>query len=607
MKTFLKNAFKKLRYKDYFWLLSFLIILTKSNLFLAIFRTPNSAYLDFSTMYFGVPPIGTHIFFSMLFIAPVLLFKGRGKLYSALALNVVLSIMLVLNLWYYRAYQGFYSIRHIMHPELFNPLARSIVNFKFIDIIFFIDIIILTVHIFRNKDIYKNIKRNAGGFVIVTALGCGWIFFDHLMIDVWEKGMPGQMVFRNSWAPFQTMSNLSPIGYWTYDIYRTLNEGRDYKLSSQEEEKISNWLKWKKENISDNNYKAILKGKNIIALQIESLENFVINSKVHNQEVTPNLNRMLSNSLYFNNLYEQNSGGTSSDADLMFNTGLLPTKEGAVVFRYPSREVETLPKLLQGKGYKTISAKAEKPGSWNWVEMHKGTYKFQEVWDINSFKIDEIIGLGLSDGSALSQIEEKIKDIKKPYYLNYSTLSTHGPFEIPEEKKYLKLPENLDKNILGAYFQSLRYMDEEVGRFIKKLEESGDLKDTVIVIYGDHGGVHKFYSEEMADAELSGDWWKKYDEKIPFIIYNPDIKGEVIETVGGTADMFSTTAYLIGIEEDKFIDKSYGRILVKTNRNFALLEDGRIMGEAGVNDKPYVSEARDISDMIIRSNYFKSR
>lgn len=589
---------------DSYCIMTFLLVMFKSNLFLAMFKTPNSSSIDFIHMYFGTPAISTQISFAVIFVSIALLFKGRARLYAATTLNLLLSIMLVMNLWYYRAYKGFYSIRHVLHPELFNALDRGIVNFHPLDFLYFIDILFMIIYICRNKNIYKNIKRSVAAFFILVILSCGIIYSDHMRIDVLKKGIPGQMVFVNSWAPFQTMSNLGPIGFWSYDTYRTLKESTDYKLSSGEEEKINNWLKWKSETIKDNDYYGIFKGKNIIALQIESLENFVINSKVNGEEITPNMNKLLKNSLYFNNIYEQNGGGTSSDADFMFNTGMFPISSGSVVFRYPARNLETLPKLLQQKGYKTYSSKAENAGSWNWVEMHKGTYKFQEVWDISKFSIDEIIGIGLSDASGFRQMSEKIKHIEEPFYINYSTLSSHGPFEIPEDKKLLNLPKELDKSILGAYFQSIRYVDEQVGSFIQELDKNGMLENTVVVIYGDHGGVHKFYGDELKAVDFPGDWWKNNDEKIPYIVFNTNFQGNKIETIGGTADLFPTTAYLMGIEESKFINKTYGRNLLKTNRNFTVMNDGRLVGNYNEGDKSFINDSREISNLIITSDYF---
>ena len=45
-------------------------------------------------------------------------------------------------------------------------------------------------------------------------------------------------------------------------------------------ESIDNWLENNKENIPDNSYKGIYKGNNVIYIQVESLENWVINTKI---------------------------------------------------------------------------------------------------------------------------------------------------------------------------------------------------------------------------------------------------------------------------------------------------------------------------------------
>lgn len=77
---------------------------------------------------------------------------------------------------------------------------------------------------------------------------------------------------------------------------------------------------------------------------------------------------------------------------------------------------------------------------------------------------------------------------------------------MPEDKKYLNLPKELDDNMLGKYFQSVRYTDEAIGKFIAELDKEGLLDNTVVMIYGDHCGVHKFYEQDIENAPLDGDW-----------------------------------------------------------------------------------------------------
>lgn len=52
---------------------------------------------------------------------------------------------------------------------------------------------------------------------------------------------------------------------------------------------INEYFETKKENLPDNEYFGAAKGKNLIYIQVESLENFVIGQKINGQEITPNL------------------------------------------------------------------------------------------------------------------------------------------------------------------------------------------------------------------------------------------------------------------------------------------------------------------------------
>ena len=63
----------------------------------------------------------------------------------------------------------------------------------------------------------------------------------------------------------------------------------------------------------------IFKDKNVILIQVESLENMAIGQSVGGVEITPTLNKLVSAgspSLYFPNVYDQTKAGNSSDCDL---------------------------------------------------------------------------------------------------------------------------------------------------------------------------------------------------------------------------------------------------------------------------------------------------
>lgn len=599
MKQILKNLIRRN------WLFTFMVIMLqiKSTLLLSMLRTPNSAGIDLGSAYFDKPVMWAHVTIIILVCSPIFFFKEKGRLRSALIIDILVTILFIADIWYYRSNGTFLSIRHLIHNEIFNPIGKSLFNFKIIDLIFFVDFILLFI-------IYKTVKNNedseiklylrsikAFSVFLISALVIGTAYY---YIDVKEK-LPGKVIFRIAWAPFQTFGDMSPLGYHGYDI--AFYKDKNQTLTRDEVNNIKKWFDDNKENLPDNNYKGMVKGKNVIALQVESLENFVINQKVYGQEITPNLNKLLSNSLYFNNIYEQNNSGTSSDADVLVNTSIFPIREGTTVFSYPWSKFNTLQKLLKSKGYNSLSTHAESPGNWNWAEMHK-SFGADKILDIGMYNQDEIIGLGLSDESYLKQISQKLKDENEPFYAFMTTLTSHGPFDIPEDKKYLKLPKELDENMLGAYFQAVRYTDECIGKFISELQKNNQLDNTVIMIYGDHCGVHKFYEDKIQDSPLEGDWWKDNHKKIPFIIYSKDIQPQVISKAGGQSDFLPTISYLLGIDRSEFENSSMGRVLVNTNRDAVILNEGEIMGKP--KDEKEVNHLKDtfkIADSVISKNY----
>lgn len=589
------------------WVFIFLVVVlqVKSMMLLSMLRTPGSASMNFGIMYFTPPAIWAHIAIITLIASFVYLFKGKGRMWAAIVIDILVTILFIADIWYYRVNGTFLSIRHIIEPGIFNPIGKSLFNFKPIELLFLLDFVILfLVYKFtglKNIKYKSSLKTRLVAFIGVFGISAIVIGFGHYYLDIAKKS--DKVLFRIAWAPFQTFSDISPLGYHGYDIYYYTN--KEMTLTDAQKNEIKTWFDENKEDLPDNKYKGMFEGKNLIAIQVESLENFVIGQKVYGQEITPNINKLLKNSLYFDNIKEQNNSGISSDCDLMVNTSMLPVRDGSTFFGYPWTEYNTLQDLLNSKGYNTISTHPEVPGNWNWAEAHK-SFKVDKIWDASQFNQSEVIGLGMSDESYLKQIGDKLKKEKQPFYTFLVTLTSHGPFEVPEDKQYLNLPEDLNKNMLGAYFQSVRYTDEAIGKFINQLKEEGLLENTVIMLYGDHCGVHKFYEDDIKDSPLEGDWWKDNEKEIPFMIYNPSIKGETISKEGGQIDFLPTIAYLLGFNRDSFDNTSMGRVLVNTNRNAIILNNGEIVGNPTPKEKAHLEKSFNIADMVIQGNYFKN-
>lgn len=590
-----------------FVLLSLLIIL-KGVFFTWIWSSSeNIANLQFFNMYMYFPKLLIHIVFAMTIASGVFLFNRNGRIVYFLIVDVLITILMLLDISYYRNYGNFLSIRHLFHSDLFNPLNKNLFDFYKRDILLLIDFILIIPLLFftLKSNSSKNSRRSIKAFIIIWIINGILIYTSHYLVDIKGVANGRLTLFEKSFAPQVNMDDLGIIGYHEYDLMSYIFK-KDKKLSEEERNEINQWFKENKETLPDNKYKGIGQDKNLIIIQWESLENFAINYKVDGQEVTPNMNKMLKNSLYFDNIFEQNKNGTTSDAELMTNTSLLPISESAYFIQYPWEKQNTLQRILEKQGYNTVTAIADKGGVWNWLENHK-SFGAQTIWDSSYFNRDELIGMNITDGSLFSQTEDKIKTLKSPYYLFMATATSHGPFDLPRQYRELKLPKEIDDTKLGGYIQSLRYTDKVLGEFLDKLKKEGTLDNSIVVIYGDHGGINKYYKKELENIDFDNNNWKQNYLKVPMLIYNPSIKGEVIDTYGGLVDLLPTVGYIMGVDRSDFDKTAMGRVLVNTNINATINSSGEILGYPK-NEKEiiHIQSMYKISNDIIESDYFKN-
>ncbi|MGF1760110.1 sulfatase [Photobacterium sagamiensis] len=126
------------------------------------------------------------------------------------------------------------------------------------------------------------------------------------------------------------------------------------------------------------------------------------------------------------------------------------------------------------------------------------------------------------------------------------------------EKKGLVADESVARNLVHGYYASISYMDAQVGKVLKKLEETGLAENTIVVLWGDHGfhlGDH-------------GSWTKhsNYEEavKIPLIFKMPGkIKPNTSTTqLAETVDIYPTLTSLAGITQSKAEQSLDGEDLV---------------------------------------------
>lgn len=352
-----------------------------------------------------------------------------------------------------------------------------------------------------------------------------------------------------------------------------------------------------------NKYTNIYENKNVITIHAESIMNFLIGLEINGVEVTPNLNKLAGEGMYFNNFYAQESVGTSSDSEFTLNTSLMPASSGTVFVSYWDRDYVTMPKLLKEKDYYTFSMHANNCTMWNRNNMHPslGYDKFYCYTD--AFTIDETIGLGLSDKSFFKQVVPIIEDINKNnkrFYGNLIMLTNHTPWNDIDEHsdfevnmKYLdeygieQTAPYLEGTMLGSYIKAVNYADQAIGQLIDDLDAAGLLEDTVIVVYGDHDSKIKkseyirYYNyipetnsiRDEEDPEYVNIDFYSYElnRKVPFIIWNKkDKKSIKVDTVMGMYDVMPTLGNMLNI----YNPYALGSDIFSVDENVVVFPDG---------------------------------
>jgi len=596
------------------WLLflTFGMLLVKSIILMGFVYSPYQAVIDMSRGIRNITYMSICVAFLLIIVSISFLAKNKGRLWLLLILNFLCSILFVFDAVYLRAGGNFLSTQLLRQTGNLNNLWGSIfAMFRECDIVFFFDIpiivilLIVTRKAYYSSPLFTNLKARMIAFFTVFILSVAFIVSRYIAIDV-NGNNKNAYIFYTHWNPAQTICNTSPMGYHIYDCYVSLSDFSPYKTSSKQKAEIQAWIDARNEKLPDNSFKGMYKDKNLLVIQVESLENFVIGQSVDGQEITPTLNKLLNNGIYFDNFYAQINEGTSSDADLMLNTSVFPVRKGSTFFRFPYTTYNSFPEILENHGYSTKAIHPDNGEYWNWMEA-LDSMGFQQCIDAKSFKMDEVIFLGLSDGSFLKQVKDTVINQKTPFYNFMVTLTSHSPFELPERHKQLKLDATLADTKLGGYFQSIKYTDSCLGTFIDELDKSGVIDNTVLVIYGDHGSVHKYFNDEIQAIKPSQDWWLENDNKIPLIIYEKGQPAQKIHTTGGQIDLMPTLLYSLGIDESEYQSTVFGRNLLNTNEDYVLLSNGEFRGKLDSGKQADILKGLEYADMAIRSDFFKNK
>jgi phosphoglycerol transferase MdoB-like AlkP superfamily enzyme len=348
------------------------------------------------------------------------------------------------------------------------------------------------------------------------------------------------------------------------------------------------------------------KGKNVLVLSVEAFEEWLVGANVNGQEITPFLNQLRSQGIFYDNIFNAVASSSSADCEYMFLNSNHPISDGAVAFRRENNHFVTIASTLRDAGYSTLSMHGYRRGMWNRAVLHP-RYGFTRSLFGEELGETPTIGWGLDDHVFFQKVVSAIKDQRAPWFTYAITLSSHHPYDaIPMNRRRLKLGQ-LENTMVGAYMHSAAFVDDALSQLFTDLRAQGLLKDTIVVMYGDHEGHLKSSARDRANlasltnlpkwkADLigTGSWWLN---RIPLLIIPPgDNASETAHAVGDQVDFAPTVLHYLGIDPPRsFVGHA---ILPEDIGGFVARWDGSFVSPPLIFDAA-LDECRVVSDLRV--------
>jgi phosphoglycerol transferase MdoB-like AlkP superfamily enzyme len=280
---------------------------------------------------------------------------------------------------------------------------------------------------------------------------------------------------------------------------------------------------------------------NVILICDESLSASYLGCFGDNQGLSPNLDSISKQSLFFTNLY---ATGTRTVRGMEALTLSVPPTPGSSLVRRPDNEnLFSLGSVFTDKGYdvKFLYGGYGYFDNMNYFFGHNG-FTVVDRSEISNNEITFANAWGVCDEDIFARSEKEAdKSIAagKPFFQYIMTTSNHRPYTYPEGK--IDIPSHQGRN------GGVKYTDYAIGKFLREARNKSWFKNTIFVIVADHCGNSA--GKTSMDIE-------KYH--IPMFIYNPEIiKPQSINLQCSQIDVAPTVLGLLNWSyETKFFGKN---------------------------------------------------
>lgn len=501
------------------------------------------------------------ITWACLFIGISLSLKSKIGKSVYLGVNILFLIMFLTNGIYYSTTHNFFDFILLESTSEGAPYMMDCIKNCNVWIYIWFVIIIFTIYI-GFKKIPKKDNFNYKNVIIVVLV----FLLIHLLLPnlygsansslEWNTWQNPRNIYKNFNDANKSMSITGLYEYTIRNFYITFLQ--------TEEEETSEDYEFLMEAFSVNNnevnkYTGIFKNKNLIFVQLEGIDDWLLTEKD-----MPTLYGMLNNSFVFQNHYSYyNGGGSTFNSEFAVNTGFitpLSYTQNAYSFNKNSFPY-SMANMFKNQDY-VVNAFHMNSGEYysrqtnytNW-----GYDKYYGLLDINDYK-DKSYTL---DRELINDVtfQEKMfsKDSKFVDYI--ITYSNHLPFTNTKGvcKLLYDMEMDLDDTVDTGEESSSMFVqltEEECIRkqahetdymmelLLKKLTELNLIDDTVIVVFTDH---YLYTVEDKTILDKYKNTSNNLINKTPFFIWQNNMKRTNIKEVTSQLNILPTTLNLFGI------------------------------------------------------------
>lgn len=576
-------------------------------------------------------------FFIVIMVSPLLLCRNsRTRFTLGMILNFLISVLLVADEMYYLYASNIISVIQAGNLQYKDEIIAALPSlFRIRQLLYFIDFPIIFGFLISKKiKIYKVKEFKFKPIIIMTFIIGILCTYYHFVPESLEL-VSGFIYNKRSSVRYGTI-----YGYHFVDVKNAITHNRETVYDTFDDMLPAyNEMKNKQNELNPINetYAGIAEGKNVIILQLESVQNFVVGATINGKEITPNLNAFLTDNVHVKNMHAT-SYTTTSDSEHSVITSLYPLENGEAFSKYYGNTYDDIFGNFKDSGYHTMYAHGNYAYFWNRKNV-TSKLKLDDVKFLEDFEdTSELIRTYLSDELLYRQTVEYFAEAVakgEPVLYDLVAASSHKPYELAGIiDKYSKVSIDVGDLLgteLGNYLEACNYADYAFGIFVDLLKEKGLYDDTVIVVFGDHYGM-QMYDDNLKNY-LGYSQSEYNDIRMQFEFSNvlcgmkiPGVSNVEIDEPISKSDIKPTLAQICNVKDDfsmgtsMFNRKSYvtinnGKIITKNyyfdGESWYLIETGEKIDMDSLSEeeretlRTYEQEAvkeLDISNSVVINN-----